>query len=89
MKMEPWCFPNWRDEMTEQTIVRVEYYWDAQPGVDAGWYARTVTACGSHADDSQKIWFPVYVDEFTADDESGLRSALAAAFPGATCCAVG
>lgn len=61
-------------------ITRVTYRWDAQKGVEPGWYVQA-WAGERWADDSQKVSFPVDVDEIESERE--LRGALAEAFPGA------
>jgi hypothetical protein len=64
------------------TITRVTVRWDEQPGTEAGWYCESF-AGSQFQDDSQKIWFPVAVDSFGADQAGGLREALVEAFPDA------
>lgn len=65
------------------TITRVTYRWDDQPGVSPGWYCESWSSDGTMQDDSQKIWFPVTVDDYTQAQEAGLREALREAFPAA------
>lgn len=65
------------------TITRVRCRWDNRPGAEPGWYAETFDGEGNFADDSQKVWFPVQVDEFGQDQEAELIEALSEAFPGA------
>jgi hypothetical protein len=67
-------------------ITRVTYRWDDQLGVEAGWYVETwaVDDDGCKmAEDSQKIWFPVVVDDFGHDQEDELVAALLYAYPSA------
>lgn len=68
--------------MAAETITRVTYRWDDQPGVTPGWYAETWDD-RRIIDDSQKVWFPVTVDDYGHDQEGALRDALCEAFPGA------
>ena len=68
--------------MTTTTITRVTYRWDDQCGVEPGWYAETYMG-REQIDDSQKVWFPVVVDDFGRDDFDGLEAAMREAFPGA------
>ena len=64
------------------TIDRVTYRWDDQAGDESGWYAQT-WAGSEFIDDSQKIWFPVAVDQFDRDSADDLEAALREAFPAA------
>jgi hypothetical protein len=68
--------------MTTTQITRVTCRWDDQPGVEPGWYCES-WAGRDMMDDSQKVWFPVAVDDYGDDQADELRAALAAAFPGA------
>jgi hypothetical protein len=63
-------------------ITRVTYRWDDQPGVEAGWYCQSF-AGNEFRDDSQKVWFPVSVDDFGRDEADELVAALSEAFPAA------
>lgn len=65
---------------THDAIIRVTYRYDDQAGADAGWYCESYDPDGFH-DDSQKIWFPVAVDDFSRDQEAELVAALTEAFP--------
>jgi hypothetical protein len=67
---------------TNETITLVTCRWDDQPGVEAGWYCESWDGC-EFIDDSQKIRFPVQVDDYAETDVRDLREALAAAFPAA------
>lgn len=67
---------------TAAEITRVTYRWDDQPGVEPGWYCESWDG-DTMIDDSQKVWFPVPVDDFSADDRAGLVAALREAFPAA------
>lgn len=67
--------------MAVATTVRVR--WDDQAGVEPGWYVDTYGDDG-FIDDSQKVWFPVVVDDYGKDDIGGLLLALKGAFPDAT-----
>ncbi|MBA2883070.1 hypothetical protein HNR65_003427 [Desulfosalsimonas propionicica] len=55
-------------------------HWDTQ-GDTVGWYCE-VTENGMTVDDSMKAWFPVNVDDFTADQADALEKALVENFPG-------
>ena len=68
--------------MTTATITRVTCRWDDQPGVEPGWYCES-WAGDQMIDDSQKVWFPVAVDDFGRDEYGSLVEALQEAFPGA------
>lgn len=61
-------------------ITRVTIRWDDQPGVEAGWYCQSFEG-DSFRDDSQKVWFPVTVDDYGRDEASDLEAALREAFP--------
>jgi len=61
-------------------ITNVEFYWDNQPGVDPGWFARAKDEEGDVFMDSMKAWFPVDLDAFGEDDADDVASALAEAF---------
>lgn len=63
------------------TITRLRCKWDNRPGVEPGWYIETFDGGGNFAGDSQKVWFPVQVDEFGPDQEAALVEALREAFP--------
>lgn len=63
-------------------ITRVTYRWDAPHGVEPGWYAES-WADTEMIDDSQKVWFPVPVDDYGRDEADDLEAALREAFPGA------
>ena len=67
--------------MKTQTVTRVIYRWDDQPGVEPGWYCESYDTDGEMIDDSQKVWWPIDVDNYETAEE--LEQALAAAFPGA------
>ena len=67
---------------TNVSVTRVICRWDDQAGVKPGWYCETIDVAGAR-DDSQKVWFPVDVDEFGIDDVAELVDALQGAFPGA------
>lgn len=62
-------------------IAKISYHWDMQ-GDTSGWYVTARDSSGQIVDDSEKVWFPVEVDEFTAEQSEELTAALAAAFPG-------
>lgn len=62
----------------------VTYRWDDQIGADPGWYCESHDSAGLLLDDSQKIWWPVDVDDYGRDEEIALAEALAGAFPSAT-----
>lgn len=63
-----------------ETITAVTVRWDDQAGVEPGWYAESY-AGELVAGDSQKIWFPVRVDDFGEDEADDLAEALREAFP--------
>lgn len=65
------------------SIVRVTCRWDDQPGAVPGWYCQSYDADG-FVDDSQKVWWPVDVDDYSHDQRSELVTALQEAFPNAT-----
>ena len=65
--------------MNANDITRVECRWDDQDCNNEGWYCETWCE-DEFCDDSQKIWFPVQVDEFDGADGKQLREALAEAF---------
>ncbi len=69
-------------QKTEADITRVTYRWDDQPGVEPGWYCQSF-ADDELRDDSQKVWFPVSVDDYGADEAAELVAALQEAFPNA------
>ena len=68
--------------MANMTITRVTCRWDDRPGVEPGWYCETFDG-NRMMDDSQKVWFPVSVDDFGREEEDVLVTALREAFPGA------
>ena len=65
-----------------QTITRVTCRWDDQPGVEPGWYCESWNG-DTMIDDSQKVWFPVSVDDYGRDQTGELTAALVEVFPGA------
>jgi hypothetical protein len=67
---------------TDTEITRVTYRWDDQPGVEAGWYAES-WAGDERIDDSQKVWFPVSVDDYDRAEADELEAALREAYPAA------
>lgn len=67
-------------EMRATEIHRVTYRWDDQSGAEPGWYCQTFSG-GELVDDSQKIWFPVGVDQFAEDELDDLVAALRGHFP--------
>jgi uncharacterized protein (TIGR02996 family) len=71
-----------RTMKTTETITRVTCRWDDQPGVEPAWYCES-WAADRMVDDSQKVWFPVAVDDYGRGDADDLSAALAEAFPGA------
>lgn len=79
----------WGDHVTdyEGRERRIKLYWDAPVGVTAGWFAelegKRPEGEWMTLDDSQKVGFPVDLDEFTEDQESEAKAALLEAFPGA------
>lgn len=68
-------------KLNKQTVATIKYRWDTADARNCGWYAEALSADGEFLDDSQKVWFPVEVDRFDADEESELVSALKAEFP--------
>lgn len=61
---------------------RIRFWWDENDPNNPGWYA--VVSEGNHViDDSQKVWFPVDVDDYGQDEGEELAVALQAAFPDA------
>lgn len=64
-------------------IATVTYRWDDQPGVTPGWYCESRDENGRTVDDSQKIWWPIDVDQFGEDERAELAQALRDAFPDA------
>jgi hypothetical protein len=60
----------------------VRYWWD-NTGLEDNWYCETYDAEGDRIDDSQKVWFPVKVDDYGPDQDNELETALREAFPGA------
>lgn len=69
-------------ENTDIDVTRVTYRWDDQPGVEEGWYCQSFTG-GKFMGDSQKVWFPVDVNDYDEDEEDELVEALQEAYPGA------
>ncbi len=68
---------------TNTDVTRVTYRWDDQPGFDAaGWYCQSFED-NQFMDDSEKVWFPVRVDNYSEDEEDELVEALQEAFPNA------
>lgn len=68
--------------MVDATITRVTYRWDDRLGVEPGWYVET-WADREFVADSQKVWFPVAVDDFGRGDSAELVTVLRCAFPSA------
>lgn len=66
-----------------KTATKIEYRWDEIDPANPGWYAVSYDASGEVIDDSMKIWWPVDVDEFGADQGDELGAALRKAYPGA------
>ena len=66
--------------MPDETIRTVRYYWDDQTGVDPGWYVETWNTDG-RVDDSQKVWFPVAVEDYSREDRAALHAALLEQYP--------
>jgi hypothetical protein len=68
-------------------IERVVVAWDKQDSSNEGWhvstYTRDVTGNWCEGDDSQKVWFPVAVDDYTQEQSAELLAALALEFDGA------
>lgn len=60
---------------------QVRAYWDTQNGVKPGWYAEVVDERDNVVNDSQKVAFPVEVDDFSRTDGAALAEALGEAFP--------
>jgi hypothetical protein len=50
---------------------------------DNGWYVCVFDESGDVLVDSQKIWFPVDLDEFTLDERKDVIAALSEAYPDA------
>lgn len=67
---------------TDTDVTRVTYRWDDQPGIDAGWYCQSFEG-NEYMDDSQKVWFPVSVDDYGEDEAGEMVEALQEAFPNA------
>jgi hypothetical protein len=67
---------------TTTEITKVTCRWDDQAGVTPGWYCESYKG-DEMADDSQKVWFPVDVEDYSQGQRSELRTALKEAFPGA------
>jgi hypothetical protein len=65
---------------TTTEITKVTCRWDDQPGVQPGWYCETWIG-DTLVDDSQKVWFPVNVDDYGRDETAELKSALREGFP--------
>ena len=65
------------------TIDTLRYWLDNQVGVTPGWYVQAWGA-GKFLCDSQKVWFPVDVDDFGPVEEEELVAALKDEFPDAT-----
>jgi hypothetical protein len=66
--------------MTETEITRVTYRWTDQTGVTPGWYCETWSG-SQMVDESQKVWFPVDVEDFLKEEEAQLVESLREAFP--------
>jgi hypothetical protein len=73
--------PNLERVMNNE-ITHVTVRWDDQAGVEPGWYCESFVG-RELIDDSQKIWFPVQVDNYSRDEFSGLKQALQEEFPNA------
>ncbi len=69
-------------KMTQETITKVRYRWDSQAGAESGWYCESYSG-NDRIDDSQYVWFPVKVDDYTHDQADALEAALAESFPDA------
>jgi hypothetical protein len=65
---------------TNTDITRVTYRWDDQDGVGAGWYCQSFAGC-VFVDDSQKVWYPVSVDDYA--EQAELVASLKKVFPNA------
>jgi hypothetical protein len=68
--------------MAATEITKVTFRWDDQAGVEPGWYCESWDG-DKMVDDSQKVWFPVPVDDFRHGQADELAAALRDAFPGA------
>lgn len=66
-----------------KNVVKVVGGWDKQDPSNEGWHVEARDALGGVVTDSQKIWFPVSVDDFTREQRPGLLAALALEFDGA------
>ena len=64
-----------------RNITSVSVRWDDQDGATPGWYAEAKDADGVTVTDSQKISFPLNVDEFAREDQGPLTDALADLYP--------
>ena len=67
---------------TDADVTRVTYRWDVQPGIDAAWYCQSFEG-REFVDDSEKVWFPLSVDNYGEDEADELVEALQEAFPNA------
>ena len=84
--------PGWSDGpeyarhpvLVQDDARRISLHWDDQAGVEPGWHAEVHAADGGTITDSQKVDFPVDVDDFDEDSRADLEAALLEAFPGAT-----
>lgn len=61
-------------------VAKIRCRWDDSCGVEPGWYCETFNIHGTMLDDSQKIWFPINVDEFNKSQKTELKNALYDAF---------
>lgn len=66
---------------TTREATLIKYRWDAQAGVEPGWYCESYNEAGEMIDDSQKVWWPIDVDQYETEPE--LVAALHRAFPDA------
>lgn len=70
----------------ELEITKVTCRWDDQAGVTPGWYCEAWSEEGGELTeggmvcDSQKVWFPVDVDQYGADEWEDLKNELQQSF---------
>jgi len=64
-------------------VVKIRINWDEQESDNEGWYVECLNDEGMCIVDSEKVWFPVDVDDFGKDQLDELVEALHAQWPDA------
>ena len=61
-------------------MTQIRVRWDDQSGVMPGWFAEIIFD-DRVVSDSEKVWFPVDLDDFGIGETEGLLDAIALAYP--------